>query len=347
MDEDAFGAQLRADLPFLTLDPARPGATTILCLADGPGATWRISFERPLRAARARREVRFACLDEAALRVLPPGAAGAGLRTLMEVLAPDAVVMSRFAGPLVGPVLREAARAACPVVVHLDDDLFQVPDELGPAKAARHGAPARRGSLHAACRGADLIYASTRALHLRLGRAGYPAPAVYGAVYCAAHEPFADYAPRRPPAIGYMGTSGHEADLAAWVPAVLALMRARADLRFETFGTVAMPPALAEAFPGRVSRRPPVADYDAFLDAMRGLGWAVGLAPLRPTPFNAVKADTKLVEYAAAGIPAVVAEGPAYAEAVAAGAALAAGSAEACAAAAAGLLDAPGRAAAQ
>jgi hypothetical protein len=55
-----------------------------------------------------------------------------------------------------------------------------------------------------------------------------------------------------------------------------------------------------------------VPDYSAFLERLHDLGWWVAIAPLEDTPFNRCKADTKWVEYAFCGIPAVVSDLPVY-----------------------------------
>lgn len=308
-------------VPLLLLDAGDAAdAFRVLCLVDGPGATWRISFERPLRAARRAGRVRLACAEERAFEGVSLEAASERFRGLLDGFAPHLVVLSRFAGRMVTPVLDAVRRADVPVVYHIDDDLFSVPAEIGAAKAAYYGSAARRGSLLAGCRGSDLVLCSTQALATRLGRFGFGAPIVWRPIYCALNEPVVPFRPAAVPTVGYMGSSGHRADLEIVVPALSFLMRTRRDLRFEVFGTVAMPDELQQGFPDRTASHPPADGYDAFLETMGGLGWSVGLAPLLDIPFNTVKANTKFVEYSGAGIPSVVSASPVYRSSVADGA---------------------------
>src|SRR5947209_2858188 len=58
------------------------------------------------------------------------------------------------------------------------------------------------------------------------------------------------------------------------------------------------------------------------MSSLRSLGWWVGLAPLEDNSFNRCKADTKWVEYSAAGIPVVASDLPVYHGAAAGGAAV-------------------------
>ena len=111
--------------------------------------------------------------------------------------------------------------------------------------------------------------------------------------------------------IGYMGTSGHARDLQLVVPALCSIMDRRPNVRFETFGAIKLPSEL-EGFKGRVIAHPPTSDYAEFLRRLAALDWDIGLAPIIDNPFNRCKADTKWVEYTAAGIPVVASDLPVY-----------------------------------
>jgi hypothetical protein len=62
--------------------------------------------------------------------------------------------------------------------------------------------------------------------------------------------------------------------------------------------------------PERQTRRRPYGTFDQYLEFVRGLH--VGLAPLRPSPFNAGRGDTKFGIYAACGAAALLQDAPVY-----------------------------------
>jgi glycosyltransferase involved in cell wall biosynthesis len=108
-----------------------------------------------------------------------------------------------------------------------------------------------------------------------------------------------------------MGTAGHAADLQMIVPAIARTLEQFPSAEFETFGTIQMPAELGR-FGARVRHIPRCSDYRSFLLRLAELRWQLGLAPLRDTPFNRCKADTKWVEYTAAGIPVLASRIPVY-----------------------------------
>lgn len=293
----------------------------VLCLVDGAGATWRLSFERPLRERRRAGEVALAVLGERSFDDCPSGRLEAKLATLLGDFDPTTVVVSRC-GTKVGPLLMRLAGArGVPTIYHIDDDLFAVPPDLGPAKFAVYSSASRQHAMHECCRIADLVYCSTPRLKTRLGRFGHATPRLAGEIYCSADAPFEAFAPSSPPILGYMGTGGHATDLDMIVPAIEVVMVDRPSLRFQVFGSLPLPPRLVERFQDRCAHVPPTEDYGTFLARLGTLGWSVGLAPLKAIPFNSTKAQTKFVEYASAGIAVAASEGPVYGPIIADGAA--------------------------
>ena len=291
-------------------------------MVDGPGASWQIQFSRPLANLRTTHSVSFTVFEDQPIAQAPPSSWPQRLEALLRDLEPTVVVLSRCHGVLLEPIVQAAKNANIPTIYHIDDDLLSVPEELGEAKFQFYNDPARRNRILTALKSVDLIYCSTAALHHRLGRLGLETSSVYGAIFSAAIPPFKPFSPKAPLTVGYMGTSGHKADLELVVPAVTALMRERPDIHFEVFGSLKLPDALRVEFPDRTSHIPPDANYEQFLTQLSRLGWAVGLAPLKLTPFNAVKSNTKFVEYSVAGMPVIASAGPAYDSDVQSGCAL-------------------------
>jgi glycosyltransferase involved in cell wall biosynthesis len=306
---DMLGARVS-----MNMREGSPATTRLLVLADAKGATQAISFLRPLSRQVSEGSCLIEMVDESDVAKLGPPA----LKSLWQRFAPTALIMSRYAGGLEAPIVAEAHREGVPIIYHIDDNLFSVPEELGPQKFARYNDPKRIAALTAAMTAADRVYASTPELARQLGERLPEARIFAGEIYCAhtclVKGPSARLTPGRPITVGYMGTSGHARDLDMVVPAIAALLDRHASLRFETFGTIEMPSALTR-FGRRIAHHQSVADYDAFIRRLAEIGWEVGIAPLIDSPFNRCKADTKWVEYTAAGIAVVASDLPVYSHA--------------------------------
>lgn len=126
------------------------------------------------------------------------------------------------------------------------------------------------------------------------------------------YVPIPEQVPPRPAGfvVGWGGTRSHEPDLAAVAPAVVAFCRRHPDASFAYMGALEV---FARHFgdldPAQTTARR-FGDHDAYLDFVAGLD--VGLAPLRPSPFNAARTDTRFGTYAAFGVAAVLEDGPVY-----------------------------------
>lgn len=283
----------------------------VLVLADNFAATQYISFVQPMADRCARGEAALAVIAEGDIDKMTTAAFRSSFAAFLAAWRPTAIVFSRAGTRFAGAVLEQAHAIEARVVAHLDDDLFAVPAALGASKAALHNDPARLARLMIACRRADVIYASTAALGDMLAARFPDRPIVRGRIYAAATEPFQAFRAEGRAVFGYMGTAGHVGDLESIAPAIIQVLERVPDARFETFGTI-KPPASLARFGARVAAHARTADYPSFLLRLKSLGWRVGLAPLQDTSFNACKADTKFVEYAVAGIPAILQRSDVY-----------------------------------
>jgi glycosyltransferase involved in cell wall biosynthesis len=276
-------------------------------------ATQEIHFLRPLRGAQQKGACQLALVNESQLARIAPEGRSEEVMRLWREFRPTVAILSRYAGPDHQILIDVAMRHGTPIVVHLDDDLFDVPAELGRKKREFHNSTERQTALRQACRFASVIYVPTERLAERIREYGFPGEVVFPPIQVGADPDELKPHERRAGVgitIGYMGTASHQHDLAMVVPALAALLETQ-DVRFETFGTVAMPREL-ERFGSQVNSVPPVADYSRFLQALRELKWDVGLAPLREIPFNSFRTYTKWLEYTMAGVPVLASDCEVY-----------------------------------
>lgn len=287
----------------------------VLIICDAIGATQMISFSQPLA-----RDVADGRVDLRLLAHDPAWVGESAARAFIDLHRPNILVLSRYTSPHARWLIDAARSRGAAVIFHLDDDLLKVPKSLGKSKYDHYSQPDRVAALKAALNASDLVYASTAPLADRLAEHGVSVPILAGDIYCSVTtETVRPPIPATGPVIGYMATGGHGADLDLVLPAIEQLLEEIPDLRFETFGTIPPPLRLAR-FEERVVHFKGIPDYSAFLKRLQDLGWWVAIAPLDDTPFNRCKADTKWVEYAFCGVPAVVSDLPVYHKACADGA---------------------------
>jgi len=295
-------------------DPEHASAPIrLLVLADGSGATQIISFDLPFRGLRDFGQMQLLMVQEGDFETLTPQLAEAAIRGVFDRFRPTHVVVSRFGGNGAAGIPKAARAHGLGYVMHLDDNLFTVPMELGKAKFDRYNDPKRKNRLRLLCERAQQIYVSTGPLKAQLDAMGFLPEIRAGGIYCAAPIAPVAYKPRIGSRVfGYMGTSGHAADLDMVAPVIADVLNALPDVRFETFGSIKAPASLKTAFGDRVRETKAASSYLGFLEIFQKMGWQLGIAPLLDTPFNACKADTKFVEYTLAGMPVVASNLPLY-----------------------------------
>jgi hypothetical protein len=282
---------------------------------NGPTATQKISFGQPFDGSSGAEAIQIQFENDYS----DP----ARIESFFSTHRPDLLVLSRYTSQLGSEWIRLARGAGIPVVFHIDDDLLAVPRSLGEAKYSAYNRPKRLSALRRNIESCDLLYVSTSELAKRFNDYSIGPPVIAGDIYCsvAVGEIGATIPPATGPVIGYMGTSGHSADLAMVLPAISDVMDAVPELQFELFGTIEAPPEMGR-YGRRVRHLPPVADYADFIPHLRSLGWWIGVAPLEDNAFNRCKADTKWVEYSLAGMAVVASDLPVYERACGEGAGL-------------------------
>jgi glycosyltransferase involved in cell wall biosynthesis len=277
--------------------------------------TLQLSFEKPLAPLVERGELATDLLTEKFL-VEQPGLLGdpeledEWIGRYLDRFGPSTIIFCRYSGPAYRPILKWAKREAVPVIYHIDDDLLAIPPDIGERKHAMHNAPERLAAVREMLTSADLVYASTEKLRLKLMDYFPDLPIVGGTIYCSSTVL---KRPRTGPArkVGYMASADHAHNLEMVLPAIERMLERNSDVQFELFGSIPVPKEL-EKFGARISTAPPIADYSRFLSEFARYDWDVGICPLSPIEFNLMKANTKWVEYTASGAAVVASSETVY-----------------------------------
>lgn len=291
------------------------GAKRVLLVANGIIPTLHISFLKPLAKLEQSGAVRLFTLTEKDIlqarsdSPAAPDATSDFVRQRIKAARPDLAVFCRYSGPEVQMMAGMLRDAGVPVVFHIDDDLLNVPRELGEKKYIEHNRPERTSTVRHLIDTADVVYCSTSRLRERFRELGIKRDLFAGEIYCSG-EVIAPAERREARILGFMGND-KTPELTVLAPVIAAALERHRELRFELFGSMVLPPELAD-FGDRVRATPPVGDYDAFVAKFRELQWDIGLCPLIKTPFNLVKADTKWVDYTSIGAAVIASKDTAY-----------------------------------
>lgn len=290
------------------------GALRVMYVANSFIPTLQLSFVKPLQALVDKGELEAELLSEQQMKDLfgknvRNEQARTWIQKRIQTFKPDILLFCRYSGPHVEAMLDLAREGGIATIFHIDDDLLNVPREIGQAKYEFHNHPARLATVRALLSRTDLVYCSTAGLLQRLQAQGIDQRGVTGQIYCSAMvlspAPQAEVVK-----IGYMGFD-HAHDFQLALPGLVRALDEHPQVQFELFGSIPKPAEL-ERFGARVTVIPPVPDYQQFMAKFASLGWAIGICPLADTPFNAVKANTKWVEYTAIGAAVIATAGTVY-----------------------------------
>jgi 2-polyprenyl-3-methyl-5-hydroxy-6-metoxy-1,4-benzoquinol methylase len=226
--------------------------------------------------------------------------------------APTHLVFCRYGGPHATAVLSWARQQQRSTILHIDDDLFEVPNNFDQVKLAFHRDPQRLRALRELAVGVDLVHTANAEMVERLRN--------YGLIndYLAMNIPCAGDVLCPPIGsdshefrLGYMGGGDHGPDFQLVVEALVRLLDDFPQVVFELFGAIAMPVQLA-AFGARIRRINPVGRYREFMAVLAERRWHVGLCPLLDSSFNQVKTHIKWVEYTSVGAAVIASRGTVY-----------------------------------
>jgi len=212
----------------------------------------------------------------------------------------DILVLCRCTSGGTLSLARLAKRLGLGVIYEMDDDLLDPPAaEPWGRRYLESRLPEVIGRFLSE---ADLVKTGSPELARRLCKRGFN----------AIHQPYAvrmrelhNVRTGPPYRIGYFGTPHHESDVSAVLPALQTMEQSEPGLvEFEFIGC---PPCGWRTL-RNVRVLPYERDYEAFLNVLAARRWTLGLAPLRETPFNEAKSDSKFRDYSAAGVPGIYAD---------------------------------------
>ncbi len=277
--------------------------------------TLQLAFMHPLRHARDTGHLHCEVLSEATLRkfsrirLLRRWSLSTFIDKTLQRLQPDLVVMCRYTGPMAEHIVDRARENGARIISCIDDDLLDVPPEIGEQKYRFYQDTKRKARLRYSFDHADAIYSSTAALSERLSEYDVAAPIHTASLFCPGRilntaESTAGFR------IGYMGF-GHEHDLQLALPGLIHVLDSDFRVELELFGTIARPAELSR-FGDRVRLLAPNRDYGSFLQQLASRRWSIGICPLADLEFNGYKTSTKWLEYSCVGTAVVASDHPVY-----------------------------------
>ena len=217
-------------------------------------------------------------------------------------LSADITVLQMLAEPEAeGMILRRRERGL-PTVYEVTDNVLGVGDWLPSTHLTR--SPLARQSFLYHAHLADATQMLVPAL------AELFAEVNPRSILLSPHTPFPDELPRKPPGFvfGWSGSRSHSASLAASAPAVVELCRRHPDATFAYMGDRGVFDEHFGAIAPEQRRLHPFSEWEEQLRFVGGLH--VGIAPMRPSPFNAARSDTRVGLYAGHGVAAVLEDAP-------------------------------------
>jgi hypothetical protein len=320
--QESFMALLRSGLSLRAEAEALPDTAheRVMLVANGLIPTLQLSFIKPFASEVAAGRISLATLvaedimarfgdQKGRFNAQAERVAKEWIRKQFDEFAPTLVVLCRYSAAFAEFFVELAHERELPVVFHVDDDLLNVPKEIGESKWRSHNRPEKLDRVRYLLDNVDLVYCSTAPLLRRYREQGFQRPMIAGEVYCTGR--ILNAAANRPVRkIGYMGFD-HAHDLELILPVIVRTLRKHKNVTFELFGSIPKPAELNE-FGTRVVTIEPVRVYTEFLQTFASLHWDIGLCPLVVSNFNKVKANTKWIEYTSVGAAVIASKGMAY-----------------------------------
>ncbi len=264
----------------------------ILCIIQTPVPSTEISIIRPFSYLEQQQEITWQLVLE-------------------EDFHPDMlnqvniVIFQRNCHPNCIKILNMVQVAQIPIIYELDDNYFDLPEELPIGRYMRN--PYVVKAFHTLLRSADIIKIGSPEL--------VPIISQYNQRYV--YHPYAvdlniiNALPRlnNPNfTIGYAATPGHSLDLEVIVPAIFQIAKIFPKIHWDFIGCL---PEGIEKLPNQ-TYTPFIFDYATFLTELYQRDWQIGLCPIVDRAHNRCKTDNKLREYGACNIAGIYSNIPPY-----------------------------------
>ena len=237
------------------------------------------------------------------------------IKRTIDDFQPTLVVFCRYSGPYSSWLIKTLRRnSKIAFIYHIDDDLLDIPKDIGYAKYKFHNRPERLQSVSFLLKNSSLIYCSTKKLESHLISKKLHTPIVSGKIYCGGEIiNQVKFKNNEIIKIGYMASADHVHNLTMVLDSLILVLRKNLNVEFELFGSITVPDKLLE-FGDRIKKAPKVDNYEEFLKEFSKKKWDIGICPLAPIHFNLMKANTKWVEYTSVGAAVVASRGTVYDE---------------------------------
>lgn len=294
-------AQLLSAFPVKEkiVSKSAPEQERVMFIANANIPTLQLCFEKPLSPLVESGSIETKLISELELnslfgRKVRESSTCFWLEKQLEDFSPSILVFCRYSGPHAEYISRWARQANIPVIFHIDDDLLNVPKELGEKKFKAHNHPDRLSTVRYLLGTSDLVYASTEKLKNRFLEQNVENQIYAGKINCSG-EVLVPASLKNVKKIGYMGFD-HAHDLDSILPALIEYLERFENVEFELFGSIPKPKEL-DRFAERIKVIPPVRDYSTFMQEFAKREWDIGICPLADTGFNHLKSNNKWVEY--------------------------------------------------
>ena len=277
-----------------------------LVITQHCGATTYISFINPLLNCPT---------DDYGVTVCDNGVSIDRICQFMEEEILVAVIISREYQGSLGLIFVKAKELGIPVIFHLDDDLFNVPREIGKSHQEYFDRKLVKDSLYCCADKCDLIYASNHRLKSNLQKQFRSKRIFSGNIY-GSYKILREYVLKKTNSVvvGYYGSVSHQMDLNLCIDSLVKVLSEYQDVKFELLGDFTLPQKLMEKYSNRITIYPKLNNYSDFMIFLSKTNWDIGISPLSEIKFRGNTSNTKWCEYTACGIPVIASNHSAYRE---------------------------------
>ncbi|MBT4878611.1 MAG: hypothetical protein HON42_02200, partial [Alphaproteobacteria bacterium] len=262
------------------------------------GATAHISFVSPL--------LRYPTNDHG-VTIFDSKISEEKICFFIEKECPDVVIISReYIGSL-ELVFSKARQMNIPLIFHLDDDLFNIPEHIGERYFKYFNQDKIKNNLHYCVQNSDIIYASNRRLKKTLQMQFANIPPIFAGDINASFNILNKYVKKDDNlTIGYYGSASHQKDFDMAQPHLKKILEGHKNVKIEIIGEFTLLKDLFESFCNRITIYPKIQNYEHFISFLSKRNWDIGLIFLSDQiKFNNNVSNLKWCEYTACGIPVI------------------------------------------